>query len=165
MSKNTFTLISNDLGGTFGKEQVMNSFGCQGGNVSPQLSWTNAPEGTKSFVISMHDPDAPTPSGFWHWMVYDIPTNVNELAAGAGSIEKDKLPKGAFMGRVDTGLAEYGGPCPPEGDFPHRYIITIYALDCEKLGVEENTPLAQATFKMMTGHLLGRASIISYLGR
>ena len=86
-AQKTFSLSSNDLGGEATKTQEFNGFGCSGDNQSPQLFWENAPEGTKSFAITMYDPDAPTGSGFWHWVVFDIPANVNELATNAGNVE------------------------------------------------------------------------------
>lgn len=162
MSKSTFSLYSNDLGGNFTDEFVMNGSGCSGGNKSPHLTWENAPEGTKSFAVLMHDPDAPTASGFWHWAVYNIPGTVNELQSGAGSTNQDLLPKGAVMGTNDTGQERYDGPCPPKGDFTHRYIITIYALSEEKMDLDENTPIALAEFMMVTGSMLGKASIICH---
>ncbi|MEX0967814.1 MAG: YbhB/YbcL family Raf kinase inhibitor-like protein [Bacteroidia bacterium] len=165
MSDKTFTLSSNDLGGTFTHEQVMNNFGCSGGNISPHLQWENAPEGTKSFAITMHDPDAPTDSGFWHWAVFNIPVNVTELKAGAGNPDKDLLPKGAFMGRADTGQNAYGGPCPPEDDFVHKYIITVYALKTEKPELDQDTPLAQAVYQIVMQHEITRASLIAYYKR
>ncbi len=165
MAEKTFTLISNDLGGSFTHEQVMDSFGCSGKNISPHLKWENPPAGTKSFTVTMHDPDAPTDSGFWHWAVFNIPASTNELQSGAGDPEKDLLPKGAFMGRSDAGEYAYKGPCPPEGDFTHRYIITVYALNSEKVESDENTPLAQAMFKIVSGAELGRASLLVYFKR
>lgn len=160
--KATFTVSSNDLGGNFTQEQLANIFGYNGGNVSPHLAWENVPEGTKSFAVFCHDPDAPTPSGFWHWAVFDIPASVTELSSGAGDPEKKLLPEKAFMAEVDTGMAAYCGPCPPLGDFTHSYIFTVYALSVESLGITAQTPLAQATFMMVTQHELARASIISY---
>ncbi|MBD5782339.1 YbhB/YbcL family Raf kinase inhibitor-like protein [Pelagicoccus sp. NFK12] len=158
----TFTLRSNDLGGNFTDEQLANIFGYNGGNVSPHLAWENAPEGTKSFAVICHDPDAPTPSGFWHWAVFDIPASVSELPSGAGNPEKNLLPEKSFMSEVDTGMAAYCGPCPPLGDFTHTYLFTVYALDVESLGITPQTPLAQASFMMVMQHELARASIVSY---
>lgn len=162
MSKSTFTLSSNDLGGTFSKDQVMNNFGCTGNNVSPHLKWENAPEGTKGFAVTIHDPDAPTDSGFWHWAVFNIPADVNELPAGAGDPSKNLLPEKAFMGRADTGNHQYDGPCPPEGDFTHRYIISVYALNTDDLPFNEDTPLAQSAFQIATSLEIARASLIAY---
>ncbi len=159
---NTFTLRSNDLGGNFTDEQLADIFGYNGSNVSPHLAWENAPAGTKSFAVLCHDPDAPTPSGFWHWAVFDIPGDVSELPSGAGNPQSGLLPEKAFMAEVDTGMAAYCGPCPPLGDFAHTYLFTVYALDVESLGITPQTPLAQATFMMVMQHELGRASIVSY---
>ncbi|MBC2607604.1 YbhB/YbcL family Raf kinase inhibitor-like protein [Pelagicoccus albus] len=162
MSKDLFTLSSNDLGGNFAPEQLADIFGYSGKNVSPHLAWTNVPEGTKSFVVTCFDPDAPTQSGFWHWAVFDIPASVSELPTGAGNPGTGLLPEKAFMAEVDTGMAAYCGPCPPLGDFTHTYLFTVIALDVETLGIKANTPLAQAMFMTVMQHELGRASIVSY---
>lgn len=165
MSKSTFTLISDDLGGTFSDTQVASGMGCSGGNISPHLKWINPPEGTKSYAITMHDPDAPTDSGFWHWAVFNVPGDITEIQSGAGDPAKGLLPEGAFMGKADTGEHAYGGPCPPEGDFTHRYIISVYALKTKKVDFDENIPLAQAVFTLVTEYELARASLIVYYKR
>lgn len=146
--QNTFTLSSKDLGGAATKTQEFNGFGCSGTNQSPQLSWENAPEGTKSFAITMYDPDAPTGSGFWHWVVFDIPANVNELVTNAGNVKLNLAPKNAIQSITDYGIKGFGGPCPPEGHGLHQYIITIYALKTEKLGTNENTNPAVVGFNL-----------------
>src|ERR1700694_589006 len=105
-------------GATIANEQVFKGFGCTGGNISPSLSWSGAPSGTKSFAVSIYDPDAPTGSGWWHWVVYNIPPAVTSLPKGAGDMKKKLMPKGAIQSRTDFGTAGYGGPCPPTGDKP-----------------------------------------------
>jgi Raf kinase inhibitor-like YbhB/YbcL family protein len=121
-------------------------FGCAGDNQSPHLKWSGEPAGTKTFAVTCYDPDAPTGSGFWHWLVVNIPADVHELALGAGS-KGGALPKGALQTRTDYGFAGYGGPCPPEGDHPHRYLFTVYAVN-DTLGVKEDTPAAQIGFNL-----------------
>lgn len=123
-------------------------FGCAGGNKSPQLSWSGAPAGTKSFALSCFDPDAPTGSGFWHWMVVNIPADVSELALDAGNAAAGLLPAGALQTRTDFGAPGYGGPCPPEGDHPHRYIFTLFAVGAEQLPVETDTMPAVVGFNL-----------------
>ena len=132
-----FTVVSNSFkdGDYLPKDFILSAdfgFGCAGGNKSPHLKWSDAPAGTKSFAITCFDPDAPTGSGFWHWLVVNIPANVSELAEGAGSAG-GKLPAGALQTRTDFGAPGYGGLCPPEGDHPHRYLFTVYAVKVDKL--------------------------------
>ena len=135
---------------------------CGGQNVSPQLSWTGAPPGTKSFALSTFDPDAPTGTGFWHWVVANIPatvTNLDENAAAKG------LPATAVQCFTDYGTAHWGGPCPPTGDSPHRYIFTIYALDIPAIeGAGPSMTGARFIFSMR-GHLLAQGSIEGRYGR
>ena len=149
----TFTLSSADLGGQFTNEFVAGNFGCNGNNQSPELHWTNAPAGTKSFAVTMYDPDAPTGSGFWHWVIVNIPAATHQLKRGAGSTQAQLAPAGSLQSSNDTGAAGYQGPCPPEGDASHRYIITIYALNTDRLGTSTNSTAA------LTGFLLNKASI------
>ena len=122
-------------------------FGCAGGNKSPHLKWSGVPDGTKSFAVTCYDPDAPTGSGFWHWLVVNIPGNVGELAEGAGSAGRS-LPAGALATRTDFGAPGYGGPCPPEGDHPHRYVFTIFAVSQETLPVTADTSAAIVGFNL-----------------
>ncbi|HKC67957.1 MAG TPA: YbhB/YbcL family Raf kinase inhibitor-like protein [Bacteroidia bacterium] len=159
-----FTLASKDLGGEITKTQEFNGFGCSGENHSPQLFWKNAPEGTKSFAITMYDPDAPTGSGFWHWIVFDIPANVNELVSNAGNVKLNLAPKGVIQSITDYGIKGFGGPCPPEGNGIHQYIITIYALKTDKLGLNENTNPAIVGFNLWN-QTLAKASIVAYYKR
>lgn len=160
----TFTLKSNDLGGQATNEQVFNSFGCTGNNKSPQLSWVNPPEGTKSFAVTMYDPDAPTGSGWWHWLVFDIPVIETGLLQSAGNISLNISPKGAVQSITDFGQFGYGGPCPPEGDNFHQYIITVFALKTAKLGLNKTANPAMVGFNI-NANVLAKASLIIYYKR
>lgn len=162
--QNTFTLNSRDLGGESTRIQEFNGFGCSGDNQSPQLSWKNAPEGTKSFAITMYDPDAPTGSGFWHWLIFDIPAGINELVTNAGNIKLNLAPKGAIQSITDYGIKGFGGPCPPKGHGFHQYIITVYALKTNKLGLDENINPAIVGFNLWN-QTLAKASIVVYYKR
>lgn len=136
---------------------VFNGFGCSGENVSPSLSWSNAPAGTKSFAVTVYDPDAPTGSGWWHWTIANIPATVTK-------IEEGKIPAGAVEGRTDFGKAGWGGACPPQGDKPHRYIFTVFALKTDKLDVNAESSGALAGF-MINANSLGKASFTVKYGR
>jgi Raf kinase inhibitor-like YbhB/YbcL family protein len=160
----TFTLTSDDLGGAATVNQEFNGFGCTGDNQSPQLSWRNAPEGTKSFAITMYDPDAPTGSGWWHWLVFDIPGSTNELVTGAGNTELDLTAKGIIQSITDYGINGYGGPCPPEGHGLHQYIITVHALKTDKLGLTESANPAVVGYYLWN-NTLAKASILFYYER
>lgn len=160
----TFTLSSNDLGGQATKTEEFNGFGCEGDNKSPQLSWANAPKGTKSFAVTMYDPDAPTGSGWWHWVVFDIPANINELVTNAGNIKLGLAPKEAIQSTTDYGAKGFGGPCPPEGHGLHKYIITVHALKTDKLGLDQNTNAAVVGYYLWN-NTLAKASIVSYYKR
>jgi hypothetical protein len=164
LGQNTFTLSSNDLGGQATIIEEFNGFGCNGENQSPQLSWKNAPEGTKSFAITMYDPDAPTGSGWWHWMVFDIPEGNNELVSGAGNTKLKLTPKGVIQSITDYGVTGYGGPCPPEGHGLHQYVITVYALKTDKLGLNESTNPAVVGYYLWN-NTLAKASIVTYYQR
>lgn len=174
-----FTLTSPDLAsGVFDNKFVLNGFGCSGENVSPAIEWTNIPAGTKSLSLQVHDPDAPTGSGFWHWAVYNIPATANGLAQGAGN-SPDTLPAPAFGGATDfhdTGATgangNYGGPCPPEGDTPHRYNFKLYALAVDDVqqagGIPKTGTAALYSFVLNKGlgsNLLGTASFTAVFGR
>jgi Raf kinase inhibitor-like YbhB/YbcL family protein len=163
-AQNTFTLSSNDLGGEATVNEEFNGFGCTGENKSPQLSWKNAPEGTKSFAVTMYDPDAPTGSGWWHWVVFDIPVSTNELVSGAGNTELNLTPEGVIQSITDYGANGYGGPCPPEGHGLHQYIITVYALKTDKLGLKESTNPAVVGYYLWN-NTLAKASIVTYYQR
>jgi Raf kinase inhibitor-like YbhB/YbcL family protein len=160
-----FTLASTDIsaGGQIVDQQVFNGFGCKGGNVSPALSWSNPPAGTRSFALLMHDPDAPTGSGWWHWIVYNIPASVSSLPAGAGDPQKNLLPAGAVQGRTDFGTPGYGGPCPPPGK-PHRYYLRLYALKVAKLDVPADATAAYIGFAVRS-QSLAKAELMGLYGR
>jgi len=134
-------------------------FGCNGSNRSPQLAWSGAPEGTKSFALTCFDPDAPTGSGFWHWVVANIPATVTELGLDAGARSGGNLPSGAIQVRNDTGAPGYAGPCPPQGDHPHRYVFTIFAVGVEQLQVSAETTPAVVGFQLHF-NTLAQASLI-----
>ncbi|QCR37890.1 kinase inhibitor [Nissabacter sp. SGAir0207] len=152
------TLTSHDLkdGDKMPQRQVFNGMGYSGENLSPHLAWDGAPEGTKSFAITVYDPDAPTGSGWWHWGVANIPADVRELATGVGS-GQGSLPAGAVQTRTDFGKAGYGGAAPPQGE-SHRYQFTVHALDLEQIEVDENTSGAMLGF-YIHHHSLGKASL------
>jgi len=160
-----FTLSSTDLteGGRIGEAQVFNEFGCKGGNVSPALSWSGVPAGTQSFALLVHDPDAPTGSGWWHWVVYNIPASTTSLPAGAGDPKKKLMPAGAVQGRTDYGTVGYGGPCPPPGK-PHHYHFQLYALKVAKLDLPADASPAMVGFNARA-QALGNAEIVALYGR
>lgn len=155
----TFTLKSSNLEGQATAQEVM--IGCGGSNQSPQLSWENAPEGTKSFAILMHDPDAPTGSGWWHWLVVNLPATTTELPINAGNPEAGLMPEGAVQTRTDYGQTGYGGPCPPEGHGLHQYTITIHALKTDKLDIKPDAIPATVGFQV-NANTIGKASLVFY---
>lgn len=138
--------------------QVLNGFGCTGDNVSPALRWENPPPGTKSYAVTLYDPDAPTGSGWWHWVVFNIPGESRELPGGAGEVAAGLAPLGSIQSMTDFGKPGYGGPCPPAGDKPHRYRLTVHALDIEKLPLEPSAPAAMVGFYLHE-HELARAGL------
>ncbi len=160
----TFTLKSNNLGGQATHKQVFNSLGCTGENSSPQLAWVNAPAGTKSFAVTLFDESAPTGSGWWHWLIFDIPSNVMELKTGADNINLKLAPANSIQSLTDFRVPGYGGPCPPEEGSHHKYIITVFALKTEKLGLDANANPALVGF-MLEKHVIEKASLIFYYKR
>jgi Raf kinase inhibitor-like YbhB/YbcL family protein len=157
-----FTLTSADIGEgrTMPERHVLAGFGCTGGNVSPALAWDGVPAGTKSFAVTVYDPDAPTGSGWWHWVVFNLPADARGLPAGAsGGI----LPAGAVQSRTDFGAPGYGGPCPPAGA-PHRYVFTVHALDVETLPLDAQASAAMVGF-MTHSHSMGQASLTALYSR
>ncbi len=144
--------------------QVFNGFGCTGKNISPALSWSGAPAGTKSFAVTLYDPDAPTGSGWWHWVVYNIPASATSIPEGAGDAAGKGLPAGSAQGRTDFGAAGFGGACPPAGDKPHRYVFTIYALKTDKLDAPADGTAALIGF-MIHANKIGEATFTARYGR
>lgn len=155
-----FTLSSDDISGQLSNEQVFNGFGCTGKNISPELSWKGAPKGTKSFAITAYDPDAPTGSGWWHWVVFNIPKDKTTLEKGFGNKETTNIVQSV----TDYGKSGFGGACPPVGDKAHRYIFTVYALDIDKFDLSSNTSPALVGF-MLNSHTIAKSSIVAYYGR
>lgn len=135
-----FVLSSPDLreGETIAHAQLDDG---KGQSVSPALEWSNAPAGTRSLAVTLYDPDAPTGSGWWHWVMYNIPPNVTRLPTGAGDPAQEFMPA-VTHGKTDFGKPGYGGPCPPEGDPPHRYIFSVHALDVDKIEVPDDASAA-----------------------
>lgn len=158
-----FDLKSADLenGGEFSVAQVSNAFGCSGGNSSPEISWSNLPSGTKSLVVTMYDPDAPTGSGFWHWVVADIPSSATGLQEGAGNPVAPKLPRGAFHARNDAGITGYLGACPPRGT-THKYVLTVKALKVQTLSLDPSASGALVGFASNAEKLAEETIIVTY---
>jgi Raf kinase inhibitor-like YbhB/YbcL family protein len=161
-----FTLSSAEInpGARIAEAQVFNGFGCDGGNVSPSLAWENAPAGTKSFALTVFDPDAPIGSRGWHWVMLNIPADVKALPAGAGDPAGGKAPREAVQSRTDFGKPGYGGPCPPKGDRPHRYIFTIHALKVDHVDVDQDASGALAGF-MIDANEIDKATLTGKYGR
>ena len=136
-------------GAKIAMEQVYNSFGCTGSNISPEMTWSDAPKDAKSFALTMYDPDAPTGSGWWHWIIFNIPASVTKLEAAAGDPKSGKAPEGSVQSVTDFGAPGYGGPCPPEGSKPHRYIFTVFALKSDKLDIKPEASGAMVGFKRL----------------
>lgn len=161
-----FRLHSDDVrqGESLALAQVFDGFGCTGSNRSPALRWYSPPAGTRSFAVTMYDPDAPTGSGWWHWLVYNIPGHVNILAEGAGAAGGAALPRDARMGRNDFGAHAYGGACPPPGDRAHRYLLAVHALKIEKLELPPDASAAMIGF-MINSNSLATVRVMATYGR
>lgn len=155
-----FTVTSGSFsdGGDLPPTHVFDDWGFTGGNLSPALSWHGAPESTRGYAVSCFDPDAPTPSGFWHWTVVGLPADVTSLEEGAGAAGGGALPRGAFHVRNDYGTAAYGGAAPPAGDRPHRYVFAVHALDTDDLGLDDSVSPAVAAFTIGM-HTVARGTI------
>lgn len=161
-----FTLESSQMqaGGRMAMEQVFDNFGCTGKNISPELHWTGVPDGTKSLALTVYDPDAPTGSGWWHWVIFNIDPRTAGLPANAGDVDAHLAPAGSVQGRTDFGSTGYGGPCPPPGDKPHRYIFTLFALDVAQLDLDANASAAMVGYNL-NAHAIGKASLTVLFGR
>lgn len=164
LTAQTFTLKSNELSGQATETQVFNGMGCTGSNLSPQLFWENPPQGTKSFAVTIYDEDAPTGSGWWHWLLFDIPSSVRELKSGAGNPALQLAPPGSVQSITDFKSQGYGGPCPPEGSNFHRYVVTVYALNTEKLGLDATANPALVGF-MLEQNVIQKSSLVFYYKR
>jgi Raf kinase inhibitor-like YbhB/YbcL family protein len=164
-----FTVRSDSFkdGDYLAKDHILSAdygFGCEGGNKSPHLAWSGAPSDTKSFAVTCFDPDAPTGSGFWHWLVVNIPPDVTELALDAGNPKVGKLPREALQTRTDFGAPGYGGPCPPPADHPHRYLFTVFAVGADSLPVTADTSAAIIGFQL-NFNTLAKAAIMGLYKR
>ncbi|CAO3422970.1 YbhB/YbcL family Raf kinase inhibitor-like protein [Azospirillum endophyticum] len=146
------------------ERNVFAGFGCAGTNRSPALSWTDPPAGTRSLAVTIYDPDAPTGSGWWHWVVFNLPPDTRGLPAGAGDPATPLLPPGAVQSRTDYGVAGYGGPCPPQGDKPHRYVVTIHALKVDSLPLSPDSSGAMVGFNLNAASLV-KATLTARYGR
>ena len=155
-----FTLKSDQIGGQLTIDQVYTGFGCSGKNISPQLTWINAPKNTKSFAVTVYDPAAPTGSGWWHWVIFNIPADATELVTNAGDLQKHLAPKGSVQSMTDYGKPGFGGACPPQGDKPHPYIFTVFALDIPKVDLDEKAGAGLVGCKL-NAHAIEHAPLIS----
>lgn len=149
---------------TIGTEHVFNGFGCTGGNVSPELQWANAPKDTKSFAVTVYDPDAPTGSGWWHWVIFNIPPSITMLPGGAGKPDGAGAPQGSIQSMTDFGQPGYCGPCPPQGDKPHRFIFTVFALKVDQLPLKSDASGAMVGY-FLNQNAIAKASFTGLYGR
>jgi len=161
----SFDLRSDDVadGQMMSGNQVFDGWGMTGKNISPSLRWSGFPAGTKSFAVTCFDPDAPTGSGFWHWIVLGLPASVTELQTGAAGTGGSGLPEGGFHVRNDYGTKDFGGAAPPAGDPPHRYVFAVHALDIETLGIDSDVTPAVAGFNLRF-HTIARGIVIPVFG-
>lgn len=150
--------------GKIPNEQVFSGMGCSGKNISPELHWDHAPKETKSFAVTVYDPDAPTGSGWWHWVMFNIPATVQTLPQNAGKPDGSAALEGTIQSLTDFGQPGYGGPCPPAGDKPHRYIFTVYALKVDQLPLKKDSSGAMVGF-YLNQNALAKASLTGLYGR
>jgi Raf kinase inhibitor-like YbhB/YbcL family protein len=158
------TSASIEDNGELPAEHIFNGFGCAGGNRSPQLSWQGEPAGTKSFAVTVYDPDAPTGSGWWHWLVFNIPRDVHNLEEGSGMPGAATMPRQAVQARTDFGAPGYGGACPPPGHGKHRYQFVVWALDVEQLPLNGESSGAMLGFHLRQ-HVLAKAELTATYAR
>jgi Raf kinase inhibitor-like YbhB/YbcL family protein len=151
-------------GGALPTAQVFNGFGCQGANLSPPLAWTAPPAGTKSLAITMFDPDAPVKGGWWHWTVFNLPPGTRAVSEAEGAPGAKPLPDGAIQVRNDFGTPGYGGACPPAGQAPHHYVITIWALNVPALPLDARAPGVLVSV-FIDQHAIGKATLTVLYGR
>jgi Raf kinase inhibitor-like YbhB/YbcL family protein len=161
-----FELSSPDIqnGQPLSKTEEFSGFGCSGANRAPALNWRNAPAGTRSFAITLYDPDAPTGSGWWHWLAFNLPASTSALASAAGQAKGPGLPTGSVQSLTDYGVPGFGGACPPPGDKPHRYIFTVHALSVAKLDLDASAMPALVGY-MLNANSLGTATLTATYGR
>lgn len=155
-----FTLKSDDLGQRLSESQVYSGFGCKGKNISPSLTWVNAPPNTSSFAVTVHDPDARAGAGWWHWIIFNIPAGITGLKADAGRIKSKLAPAGSIQSVTDFGHPGFGGACPPPGDEAHRYVFTVYALSVPKLDFDQQTRPAVIA-SALDRNAIAKASLVS----
>ncbi len=156
----SFNLNSSDIneGQSLSTDQVFSGFGCTGNNISPSLSWTGAPESTKSFALTVYDPDAPTGSGWWHWVVFNIDSSTTSISRNAGALDSKLAPQGSVQSRTDFGLKGFGGACPPEGHGRHRYQFTLHALNVDTLQLSDDSSAALVGY-MINQHRIAKTTI------
>ena len=161
MTITTFTLLSKDVEGQAQKKQLASVPGYDGNDMSPELKWVNPPVETKSFAITMYDPDAPSGSGWWNWLVFDIPADLNFLPEDAGNPKRSLMPSPIVQSRNNRGIFGYEGPCPPKGTGIHAYVITLYALNVSSLNLNKDTDPAIVGFAI-NSHTIQKASLVMY---
>ncbi len=159
-----FTLTSPDVSGQLSVQQEFVGFGCHGGNISPRLQWKNAPKHTQSFAVTVYDLDAPTGSGWWHWVIFNIPASVHRLKRDAGDIALNIAPKGSIQSVTDYGKPGFGGACPPKGDKAHRYVFTVFALKTATLKLRASASPAMVGY-FLNQNALAKSSLIAYFAR
>lgn len=165
-SAQEFSVKSSDIlpNSKISENHVFNGFGCNGKNIFPQISWDNSPKEAKSFAVTVYDPDAPTGSGWWHYLAVNIPTNYQSLPSGFGAENKFETENGIKQIRNDYGMFKFGGPCPPKAHKPHRYVFTVFALDVENIEVTGASTAALAGF-LLNYHSIAKASFTAQYNR